>query len=59
MRIRRDPYDWQRIRHRLGEYPRPPQPGYQPNQKPAPLGWGLSTSDYWQEVFREYLRRRR
>ena len=53
------PYKYQRDRQLFNKEPRPPQAGYQPNQKPAPLGWGLSTSDYWQEVFREYLRRRR
>lgn len=54
------PYRFQRLRHRLGEYPRPPQPNIsQPNQKPSPQGWGQSTSEYWHEVFDNYLRRRK
>ena len=53
------PYDFQRKRHRLGEYPRPPQPAIQPNQLPAPQGWGNSTMGYWGEVFSDYLRRRK
>ena len=53
------PYDYQRLRHRLGEYPRPPQPGYQPNQLPPVQGWGGTTQDYWNNVFSEYLRKRK
>ncbi len=59
-RIKRTPYDWQRIRHRLGEYPRPPQPNTnQPNRKPVTIGWGTTNQDYWNNVFTEYLNRRR
>ena len=54
----RGPYDYQRLRHRLGEYPRPAQPGIQPNRKAPVVGWGISNQDYWQKVFQEYLRRR-
>ena len=55
-----EPYHFQRLRHRLGEYPRPPQPNKsQPNQKPPTPGWGLSTEQYWGEVFNDYLRRRK
>lgn len=53
------PYKWQRKRHRLGEYPRPPQPAIQPNQLPSPKGWGMNSRDYWNTVFSEYLKRRR
>jgi len=53
------PYKYQRDRQRLNKYPRPAQPNIsQPNQKPAPQGWGMSTRDYWNLVFKEYLRRR-
>ena len=55
-----EPYSYQRLRHRLGEYPRPAQPNTsQPNQLPRPAGWGLSTSGYWGEGFNDYLRRRK
>ena len=54
----RGPYDYQRLRHRLGEYPRAPQPGIQPNRKPPVQGWGKTTLSYYQEVFEEFLRRR-
>jgi len=54
------PYRFQRLRHRLGEYPRPPQPAIQPNQLPPPQGWGMKTTQsYWLEVFEGYLRKRR
>jgi len=59
MTIKRDPYSWQRLRHRLGEYPRPPQPGIQPNEKLALPVWGMSTSGYWNSVFEDYLKRRK
>jgi len=52
------PYKYQRLRHRLGEYPRPPQPGIQPNRKPPIIGWGISTGDYWNEISKEYFRKR-
>lgn len=54
------PYKFQRLRHRLGEYPRPSQPNTsQPNQLPAPQGWGSDTGTYWSEVFSDYLKRRK
>ena len=53
------PYKYQRLRHRLGEYPRPPQPAYQPNQLPAPQGWGMTTGGYWSSVLKDYMNRRR
>jgi len=54
------PYRFQRLRHRLGEYPRASQPNIsQPNQKPALQGWGMDTRSYWNEVFSEYLRRKK
>jgi len=59
MTTEKGPYKWQRLRHRLGEYPRPAQPStYQPNQKPVSLGWGGSTRDYWGGVFDKYRNRR-
>ena len=55
-----EPYHFQRKRSTIhSSYPRPPQPAYQPNQKPPPQGWGMSTQTYWGEVFSEYLRRRK
>ena len=54
------PYKFQRLRHKLGEYPRTSQPNTsQPNQKPAPVGWGLNPQEYWQNVFQDYLRRKK
>ncbi len=50
------PYKFERLRHRLGEYPRPPQPGIQPNQKFRV--WGSTTSEYWGNVFQKYINRR-
>ena len=55
----REPYHFQRLRHRPGEYPRAPQPGIQPNQKLALPVWGMSTRDYWNSVFKSYLDRRK
>ena len=54
-----EPYDAQRRRHKPGEYPRPPQPGIQPNRLPKLKGWGMGSSDYWSEVFNDYLKRRK
>jgi len=59
MAIKRDPYGFQRERHRQGEYPRPPQAGVQPNQLPKLQGWGMNTTEYWGSVFKDYLKRRR
>jgi len=56
----REPYHFQRKRHRPGEYPRPPQPNTkQPNQKVNLPVWGMSTRDYWYSVFKNYLDRRK
>ena len=54
-----EPYHFQRQRHRLGEYPRAPQPGIQPNEKLALPVWGMSTGDYWNSVFQDYLKKRK
>ncbi len=52
------PYKYERLRHRLGEFPRAPQPGLQPNRLPPIQGWGNGT-DYWQDVFSDYRKRRK
>ncbi len=52
-----EPYSVQRVRHKPGEFPRPPQPGLQPNRLPQLQGWG--GGDYWNEVFSDYLKRRK
>lgn len=51
------PYDFERLRHRPGEYPRQPQPGYQPNQKTQVRG--NTTRGYWDGVLKSYLDRRK
>ena len=38
-----EPYHFQRDRQLLNKQPRPPQPAYQPNQKPPTIGWGGDT----------------
>lgn len=53
------PYKFQRLRHRLGEFPRPSQPAIQPNEKLALPVWGMSTTDYWDSVFKSYMNRRK
>ena len=54
------PYHYQRDRQLFNKQPRPAQANTsQPNQKSAPVGWGLSTPDYWGSVFEDYLRRKR
>lgn len=54
------PYRFERLRHRLGEFPRPAQPNKsQPNQLPPPKGWGMSTVEYYEGVFQDYLKRRK
>ena len=56
----RGPYDYERLRHRLGEYPRPSQPNTsQPNQRMRYSGWGQNTREYWGEVFQNYMKRRK
>ena len=55
-----EPYHFQRDRQLYNKQPRPAQANTsQPNQLGKPVGWGLSTQDYWQEVFDDYLRRKR
>ncbi len=56
MAITTDPYSWQRLRHRLGEYQRPPQPAIQPNQKLRVRA--NNTRDYWNQVQKNYMDRR-
>lgn len=53
-----EPYHFQRSRDSShSAYPRPAQANTsQPNQKGTPTGWGLSTGDYWQGVFDDYLK---
>ena len=53
------PYKFERLRHRLGEFPRQPQPGIQPNRLPKPQGWGRGSANYWDEVFNDYLKGRK
>lgn len=53
-----EPYHFQRFRHRLGEYPRPPQPNtYQPNRNFRIKA--TRTREYFQKAFEDYLDRRR
>lgn len=54
-----EPYHFQRDRQILNKQPRPPQPGLQPNQKLNNVGWGMSTSDYWSSIMKDYLSRRK
>ena len=54
------PYRFQRDRQRLNSQPRPSQPNTrQPNQKYRSAAWGMTTVDYWDSVFDDYLKRRR
>ena len=55
----KEPYHFQRDRQILNKQPRPPQPGYQPNQLPPVQGWGGSTRAYWNDVFSDYERQRK
>ena len=49
------PYHFQRQRHQIGEYPRPPQPNTsQPNAKPKVTGWGISSMEYWGGISQGY-----
>lgn len=55
-----EPYHFERKRHQLGEFPRPAQPNTsQPNQKPAPIGFGMTQEDYYKKVYENYLKGRR
>ncbi len=52
-----EPYHFERSRQH-SNYPRPSQPNTsQPNQKYL-TGWGMSTLDYWQSRFDDYLKRK-
>jgi len=55
----REPYHFQRDRQFLNKQPRPPQAGVQPNRLPRPTGWGMTTREYFEGVFQDYLRRRK
>lgn len=52
----REPYAFQRPRARLGQYPRPPQPGYQPNQAQARISKEKiqANLDYWAAKKKEF-----
>ena len=53
-----EPYHYQRARQLFNKQPRPAQPNTnQPNQKAAPMGWGMSTSEYWGNVLKKYQKR--
>lgn len=56
-----EPYASQRRRAGLhSSFPRPAQANTsQPNAKPPMVGWGMSTAEYWQGQFEDYLKRRR
>jgi len=55
-----EPYHYQRDRQYFNRQPRPSQPNIsQPNQKNAVVGWGMSSQDYWQGVFKNYISRKR
>ena len=55
-----EPYHFQRKRHSLGEFPRPAQANTnQPNQKIRMPDFKESTVDYWLNVYKDYLKRRR
>lgn len=57
---RQSPYHFQRDRQLGNKQPRPPQAAIQPNQKPPLQGFGqMTTSVYWNEVFQDYLKKRR
>jgi len=54
------PYHYQRDRQLFNKQPRPPQANTsQPNAKIRAAGWGLSTPDYWQGIFDDYISRKR
>ena len=55
-----EPYAFQRSRNTIhSNYPRAAQPNTsQPNAKPKITGWGSTTSDYWNNAFSDYMKRR-
>ena len=55
-----EPYSFQRRRDSLhSSYPRPAQANTsQPNAKTGLVGWGLSSQEYWQSIFTDYLRKK-
>jgi len=57
---KQSPYNFQRNRQLFNKQPRPPQANIsQPNAKGLLVGWGLSTREYWQSVFEDYLQRKK
>ena len=51
-----EPYHFQRDRQIGNKQPRPPQPAVQPNRLSPPVGWGVSSFDYWRGLSK-YMRR--
>ena len=51
-----EPYHFQRDRQLFNKQPRPPQPGIQPNRLSAPVGWGMSSFDYWRGISKHMRR---
>jgi len=55
-----EPYHFQRDRQIDNAQPRPSQPNtFQPNQAPMLMGWGMSTQQYYNTVFENYLNRKK
>lgn len=48
-----EPYHFQRQLHQMGEYPRLPQPGIQPNAKSRVVA--NNQRQYWHEVYKRYM----
>ena len=56
----KEPYHYQRDRQRLNKAPRPAQPNTnQPNQVYSKPAWGISSMDYWNNVFQDYIKKNR
>lgn len=54
-----EPYHFERARQLGNKQPRPVQPNTnQPNQKFAQSGWGMSTQEYWNSIFKDYSKKR-
>ena len=57
---KQSPYNFQRNRQLFNKQPRPSQANIsQPNARGPLVGWGLSTQEYWQSVFEDYLQRKK
>lgn len=56
-----EPYAFQRKRNAIhSSQPRPPQANTsQPNAKMRPVGWGMSTQEYWGNAWNDYMKRRK